>query len=372
MIHIACAILFFLFSFVYLYYYQADVLTISQHVLSGGKTQYSRLVGALLISLTLFLLQVGVTSVTKMTAYTHALTYFPSFLALAFLTSVGARVDRGVSFGAWIWVLPLLLTLYVLVCWLVKSFGFYEPLKVRRGFFTQPMWVNVLEMLAFMLMTGGIGNADTAFHYRLKVERYLAQEDYDAALKVGRRSLVCDSSLMMLRAYALSREGKLGDGLFQYPVCGGTDALLPDGEHVKTLLFKPNNIYLHLGNMVVTRKTDARKYLATITKHGLDKRPAVDYVLCSYLLDRRLDEFVADVGKHYDLSATLPRHYREALTLYNHLHPQHPVKFDDEVMDADFQDYRKMEKQIADKVQRRNKLRDVYGNTYWYYYQNGN
>ena len=93
MIRVACATLFFLFSFVYLYYYQADVLTVSQHVLSGGKTQYSRIVGALLITLVLFLMQLGVSSVAKMTNYTHALTYFPSLLALAFLTSVGASVD---------------------------------------------------------------------------------------------------------------------------------------------------------------------------------------------------------------------------------------------------------------------------------------
>lgn len=368
MIRIACAALFFLFSFVYLYYYQADVLTISQHVLSGGKTQYSRIVGALLITLVLFLLQLGVSSIAKMTTYTHALTYFPSLLVLAFLTSVGTSVDKGVSFGAWAWVLPLLLVAYLIICWLVKSFGFYEPSKVSKSFFSQPMWINLLMMLLMILMVGGIGNADTPFHYRLKVERYLAQGKYDVALQVGRRSLVCDSSLMMLRAYAMSRKGTLGDALFQYPICGGADALLPDGNHVKTLLFDKQNIYAHLGNLVVTKNTPFRKYMAIIKKHDLDKRPAAEYMLCAYLLDRKLDDFVANVVKYYDLSETLPRHYREALTLYNHLHAQHPVKFDDEVMDADYQDYLKLEKQISNKVKRGNKLRDVYGNTYWYYY----
>lgn len=38
-------------------------------------------------------------------------------------------------------------------------------------------------------------------------------------------------------------------------------------------------------------------------------------------------------------------------------------------MDADFQDYQRLEHRIANKAERRNKIRDVYGNTYWYYYQ---
>ena len=41
------------------------------------------------------------------------------------------------------------------------------------------------------------------------------------------------------------------------------------------------------------------------------------------------------------------------------------------VMDADFQDYQDMERANRDKVIRRTKLRDIYGNTYWYYYQYG-
>ena len=38
-------------------------------------------------------------------------------------------------------------------------------------------------------------------------------------------------------------------------------------------------------------------------------------------------------------------------------------------MDADFQDYQKMEREILDNTERKNKLCETYGNTYWYYYQ---
>ena len=40
-------------------------------------------------------------------------------------------------------------------------------------------------------------------------------------------------------------------------------------------------------------------------------------------------------------------------------------------MDADYQDYQTMEAKYGNPVERKAALRDTYGNTYWYYYQNG-
>ena len=36
----ACAVLFVLFTFCYLFFYQADILTVGQHILSGGGCAY--------------------------------------------------------------------------------------------------------------------------------------------------------------------------------------------------------------------------------------------------------------------------------------------------------------------------------------------
>ena len=57
-----CAVLFCGFSFVYLLFYQADMLAVAQHILSGGVTTYNGLIGAIIITLVLMLLQVGVSS----------------------------------------------------------------------------------------------------------------------------------------------------------------------------------------------------------------------------------------------------------------------------------------------------------------------
>lgn len=73
----ACAILFIAFTYVYLRFYQADVLAMAQHILSDGVTSYQRDVGAVLLTLILSLLAWGVYALTKLKDYTHALVYFP-------------------------------------------------------------------------------------------------------------------------------------------------------------------------------------------------------------------------------------------------------------------------------------------------------
>ena len=50
---IVCAVAFVTFSFSFLYLRQSDVLSVAQHVLSGGQTTYSPTWGAVIITLTL-------------------------------------------------------------------------------------------------------------------------------------------------------------------------------------------------------------------------------------------------------------------------------------------------------------------------------
>ena len=74
LLQFACAIVFILFVFIYLYFFQSDLLFMLQHVLSGGATRYDRTVGAVLITLVLYLLQIGVNKITRFGGGLHALT----------------------------------------------------------------------------------------------------------------------------------------------------------------------------------------------------------------------------------------------------------------------------------------------------------
>lgn len=115
------------------------------------------------------------------------------------------------------------------------------------------------------------------------------------------------------------------------------------------------------------------EYLRYIESNGLAMKPAVDYILCGYLLDRDLDGFVKTVLRKYDVSSpSLPRHYKEALTLYTHLRSNPSIVYHNEVMDADYADFQKLGRTYVDKTVREAEIRDVYGGTYWCYYFYGN
>ena len=111
-------------------------------------------------------------------------------------------------------------------------------------------------------------------------------------------------------------------------------------------------------------------YLRFIHQHHLATKAAHDYLLCAYLMDGNLDLFVHAIGKYYDLKKPLPKHYCEALVLYNHLRSNPYVVYHNSVMEADFTDFQTLIKQYSDARQRIAAIRDTYGNTYWaYYYQ---
>lgn len=349
---IVCAALFTLFTFFYLYSYQADILSVCQHVLSHGQTTYQRTVGAVLITLALFLLQLVVYAVTKLRSRTHALTYFPSLLLLAALTNVDSHIECGFTLGKWIWLFPLFLVIYIGVVWLARQFQPYEPEGRKGGLFARLVWINVLQMVIMLFLVGIVGNHDDVFHYRMRMERLMLQGKYQEALQVGQQSLSTDSSLACLRLICLEKTHQLGERLFTYPLMGGSAAMNMNSVGVHILMWKEPHVKIYF-------RGSKRFYPIT-----------PDHLLTSYLLDKRLDDFVAVIGKYYDLrSATLPKHYREALTLYTH-HRSHPqYVYHSNVMDADFQDYQTMERKYLNPLIRQNMLHDTYGNTYWYYWQ---
>ena len=77
---LVCAIFFILFTTLYLNKYQPDILAVTQHVLSHGATHYNNVVGTILITLTLWLIQVAIYAGTRLNHRAHALTYLPSML----------------------------------------------------------------------------------------------------------------------------------------------------------------------------------------------------------------------------------------------------------------------------------------------------
>lgn len=340
-----------------------------QHVLSGGTTRYDRTIGAILITSVLFLLNVGVGKLTRFDGWMFVLNYIPSLLLLILLTSGDQNFDVRAFPNSIVITVSVLLLLYVLWAVLFRLKLLFSIKTSIGGSILGSLWKSLLIMSAMFLIVCILGNTDEVFHYRLRIERYLTLNDYNNALCVGDYSDDTDESLTMLRAYALSRTKQLGERLFEYPIPkGGSDILLPNGSDIKCMLLPESDIFKQLG----IRKKGRMKsleYLLYLENHGLAMKSVTDYILCGYLLDKNLDGFVNTIRTKYNLSSpSLPKHYREALTLYTHLRSNPVLVFHSEIMDADYADFQKLEKQYDDKLEEYSYVKDTYGGTYWFYY----
>lgn len=417
-IRVACAIVFLIFVFSYVYFFQTDLLAYAQHVWSGGQTHWNAEVGAKLFTLVLFIIYLGVSSLVKLPQRVYSLTFFPSLMMLGTITSMGGQGSEGnLSVGIWAWICAASLVVYLFLVRALSSYSPYETPIVSNSFFSEVSWTNFGILCLMMLMTCGIGNTDRAFHQQLKMERYVAAKKYDKAICMRVNERDVDSSMTMIRAYALSKRGLLGEKLFSAPITNGSRALLPSSDGSVRFCFHTNEmIWRHLGAAPREEIRDVKTFFKTLQKQHLS-RPCVDeYLLSSYLLDKDLCVFAKEILRYYDFRteeertkaadeiekkrkklakiigeeeaadsirevlltpsgcnvkpmSELPKHFREALVLYTHIHSDRVLTYHDNVLDADYEDFLKVDRKKYKGVHEHdNALRDAYAGTYWYYY----
>ena len=367
-IQLMCAIVFVVFSFCWLYFFQADILMMTQHVMSDGMTRYQPFVGAVLITLVLGAIQFIVYAFVPLTMRSHALTYLPSMLLLGMLSAIIPNGADGIEMG-FSWYVPVLI---LIVWWLLTRIGrLAQEVEYDKiiALFSQPMWINVLIMSLLIMMVAWMGNSNAVTHYRMKVERALLEGDIDGALKVGRKSLESDADLTMLRMYALARKGTMGESLFNYPVTANSSQMLPTDSLSVMMMYPADSLYKFLGARPAERMEPMR-YLQLLERRDSVANPAVaDYRLCGYLIDRQLDRFASEIGRYYTINDSLPRHYREALTLYTHTKTRPVVVYHQTVMDEDYNNLVALERKYPLASERKGKVEEQYRGTYWYYYR---
>lgn len=370
-IRIVCAIVFILFSWCWLFYFQNDLLAMGQHVLSHGLTHYNRFVGALVITILLWLLQHLVHRFTHLDKSFYALSFFPSMLLLGLLTDIVPADDGGITHQYSWWIVPLCLVCWGALIFLARKFQEIDD-DPHPHLFSRSMWVNMLFMVSLMMMTAGIGNTDAVFHYRMRAERCLLQGDVDGALAAGRKSLETDEHLVMLRMAALARQDALGQKLFEYKLCGSSKSILPTDGHSTLLLYPADSLYHFLG-AVPAYQMEPMHYLQLVQHHvackdTLPHRAIADYLLAGYLIDKQIDTFAREIGKYYQLNDSLPKHYREAMVLYTHLRARPVAVYQNSVLDEDYDNFRELRRQYPQKMEQKGKVADQYFGTYWYYY----
>lgn len=363
---VACGLLFSIFSFVYLYAFQKDVVGALHYSLSQGKTHYSPLVGAIIITVVLLIFRWGINRLMGLKGPVRALSYFPSCLLLGVLTDVDRSIFHGGSIeDKWLWLLPLLLLIYVGVVYTLR--------RVFRFWLNQEgsVWGVVNSNLAILtllcLMTVSIGNSNVNFHHELAVERAIRNQDYAGARMVGVESLETTRTLTVLRAYAMSLEGTLGEYLFKYPQYYGVEGLLLEPHSQETLRLNADSLYAYLGAKPYTAEKPM-DYLSRICYDETGKHTALDYYLSGLLLDKKLDKFASAVNTYCFEQDTLPHHYREAVILYKKTHPEYSREIKDTLMIQRLHDFLRRKKEFSSPIEEKNRMRREFGDTYWWYY----
>ena len=169
-----------------------------------------------------------------------------------------------------------------------------------------------------------------------------------------------------LRAYALSRNGQLGERLFLSSQLYGSEGLVFDSSGKKVLYIDNDSLKTYWGNGLRAGER-AVDFFRRLCMEEQGSHVVLDYYLSALLLDKQLKRFTTDFEALYSEEDSVPKHYREALFLYNKMFPISEVT--DSVMENHWQRYEALKQAVSDKKENPEILRKVFGGTYWWYYQ---
>lgn len=365
---VACGLLFSVFSIVYLSVFQKDVVEALHYSLAQGKTVYAPWISAVLITLILLVLRWGINAFVKLEGPLKTLSYFPSCLLLGVLTDVGHGVYHGEGIsGEWSWLLPLLLVLYVVVgLLLARAMRLWVNPELEDGVIVN---TNLLILFVLFLMTSCIGNSNVHFHHELQVEEALRKQDYPQARLVGKKSMDPSRNLTALRAYAMSREGTMGEYLFQYPQLYGAAGLLMGTSNETALRLNADSLYTYLGAKPSLGEP-AMHFFQRICQEESGNYTTLDYYLSALLLERELERFVQAFDELYTVKDSVPEYYQQALFLYGKMNPALSTQdLTDEFMEEAWKAYMTKKEELAGMKGEGNWMRREFGDTYWWYYQ---
>ncbi len=385
-LRLVCGVFFAAFSFVYLYCIQGDLLAHAQYVYSVGVTRYSLLVGALVITFVLLVVQWLMARLLHFGRNYYALSYLVPALLLSVLVSVNDEALKDFSFGAWLWIFPLALVCYVVLVKFLSKFDAGTHVQVGETVAT-PLWINAAVLLALFLMVGSIGTSNDVLHYELKVERLISEKRYGEALEVGKKSLASSSRLTQLRMYALALCGELCERMFDYPQYNGTVGLL-DVADTSAVYYRidADDVCTYLGVRCGKGVCSTRCYLKHADRHLVQCADTLhkmyphaarldDYILAYHLLDKNLSDFQMRLKGRTENA--LPRACMEAmLTCREFAAVDSSFVVDAELLSAvdsltqaRYVEYNGMKNELTDPVERKNRLRRKFGNTYWWYHE---
>lgn len=166
--NLVCALLFAVFTFLYLLFFQGDLLFYAQHVLSGGVTVYNPVIGAVILTtLALLMSLLSSKTFTRSFSFLPALHYMPSALVIAALTDIHIVGESGGSVFGKVWIVSIVLfTLLVIVNSIIKGLPMnthsFTPIGIMRS-----VACNMFALFCITVMMVALGNTDETDHLPL-------------------------------------------------------------------------------------------------------------------------------------------------------------------------------------------------------------
>ncbi len=373
------------------------MLTMVQHIMSKGRTNYQVFLFSALITILLSILPFVKARFITLPTRALSLCWFPSFVLLGWLTDVAlSEVDPSSdSVGPIPFVVAAMI--YVLATFFLSQVQ--EP-KEPNTPLTNLLWPNLAGIVVGMSFAMGVANTNRTIHFELRLERLVMNNQLEEVIELCSREQIPSRTVMSVRAYALSRQHKLGDQLFMYPNNAGGETLLPPPIDSLRPANMPALLKEHLGGYPI-HDMHATHYLQYLAADTLATLNVHDYLLCAYLLDKNLPDFVDSLIVYYGPKDTLdvmeeertatkpkqlsqqnkkkrayepirfkslPRHFAEALLLYmRQTESPKAVLEDDEILE-NYLNFQALYKKYKDPLQREFECRNYYNETYWTFY----
>lgn len=375
--HIVTRIYFGLYLLLFFGMAQEDTLHLLECQLLGTQVPYTPwLVAIVLTVVCLCLVRILHRTFCKLC---HAQTAIPAYFATAWM----ATILVSVPFASYFYFATLTIAAIALCAACLY-------LRLRWGLAEKNVgaWYKVMFHIVFLLLLSiyiGIGAAATdTDHYEMKTSQLLLEGKFKKVKHVGAKSLETTPRLIAMRTYAMATApGLLGERFFDQPLTPSTNAtslLIPDDSR-QAFLFPVDSLCrkLRASRPSVEEQSKAEKTIEYL-RHAADNTGphpsiAADYYLCALLANRQIDRFAHEIQHYYPQQVRqqkhLPKYYAQALVMYTHMRTRPTLVFSDAAIEANYNDYSEMRDTLRSADIRNNMLRRSYGETYWWYYQEG-
>lgn len=366
--NLVCGGLFIIFATVYLGYFQKDLLEAIHYSMSHGYKEFNIVPATIIIITILLIMRWGLNLLMRLRGRVSALAYLPSFLGLVTMTGFGRDLYMNGFSYAWWWVMPVATALFVVAVVMIR-----KVLRIPNSQNTdlqQSMIWNITLMLLMSVGTLCLGNTDRFLHNELRMENLMAKDMNGKSLKCAAKSLRTTRTLTALRMLAMTKEGKTGELLFEYPQYYKSDGMFFDNDSSKTLRYTNDSVYALIGERPAPGER-RMEYLKRMAYKGDSCYNARLYYLAGLMLQKDMDGFAKAVADFRIKGDSLTRYFKEAAIMYKEKNPQWSFEIEDKDSTChklmERYRYRQMDT-YKSKDEERNRMRMEFGNTFrWYY-----